>query len=216
MEHDSPGSRTSASRGRMLRLALVLLLPVLLLPACSAKEPDAPTTCRTPAGASELDTDPDDSPETPWPKPAGGKLLVSFETAGLSERYAGMVDEAARIWSGSPCVNAAAVDECRPDANCVTVQEEFSGGRSTDGEFTGHNTDGVREGGRIVLYTRLLDQASDNGALATMVHEMGHAFGLVHRQDRSDVMNASTDDRTDPTPDNTDFYNLAVIYGAGA
>jgi hypothetical protein len=201
---------------RLPRLAVVLLLPALLLPACSTPQPDAPTVCQLPADSEEVDTDPEDSPETAWEKPEGKELSVSFETAGLSGRYAGMVDEAARIWSGSPCVNAAAVGECRPDDNCVSVEEEFSRGRGTDGEFSGQNTDGVREGGRIVLYTRLLDGTSDNGTLATIVHEMGHALGLVHRQDRADVMNSSTDDHTDPTPDSTDFYNLAVIYGAGA
>jgi Zn-dependent protease with chaperone function len=196
-------------------LAAAALLPVLLLPACG-RQPDAPRTCSTPAGSMELDTDPDDSPEAPWPKPAGGKLTVDFETSGLSERYAGLVQEAARLWSSSPCLQAVTVDECREGANCVAVEEEFSRGRNTDGEFSGRNSDGVREGGRITLYTRLLDEASDNGALATIVHEMGHALGLVHRQDRNSVMHASTDDRTNPTPDNTDFYNLAVIYGAGA
>ncbi|NKX52490.1 matrixin family metalloprotease, partial [Arthrobacter deserti] len=175
---------------RLPRLAVVLLLPALLLPACSGPQPDAPAACLLPADAEGMDIDPTDSPETPWEKPDGQELSVSFETAGLSGRYAGMVAEAARIWSSSPCVEALAVDECAPDANCVTVQEEFSGGRSTDGESTGYSSDGIREGGTITLYTRLLDQTTDNGALATVVHEMGHALGLVHRQDRGSVMHA--------------------------
>ena len=71
----------------------------------------------------------------------------------------------------------------------------------------------MRRSNTITLYTALLDDASDNGALATIVHEMGHALGLVHRLDRDSVMNAETDDDTDPTPDAVDFANLAVIYG---
>ncbi|MFD1210918.1 matrixin family metalloprotease [Arthrobacter sp. GCM10027362] len=158
-----------------------------------------------------------DSPETPWPKPDGEELLLYFETSGLSERYARMVGEAARIWSESPCLHAVAVPACPAEGNCVTVEEEFSGGgRHTDGEFAGRDSGGVREGGRITLYTRLLDETSDKGTLATVVHELGHALGLVHRKDDSDVMNAVTDDSTDPVPDSTNFYNLAVIYGAGA
>ena len=65
----------------------------------------------------------------------------------------------------------------------------------------------------ITLYTALLDKESDNGALATIVHEMGHALGLVHRMQPGTVMNATTDDHTDPTPDETDYANLRAIYG---
>lgn len=208
----------AGGRGRFARLAAAALLSSLLLPACSGPESaDAPATCETPAGARTLDVDHGDSPETPWPKPDGEELLVYFETSGLSERYAGMVEEAAGIWSGSPCLNAVAVPACPAEGNCVAVEEEYSGGgRNTDGEFTGWDSGGVREGGRITLYTRLLGETSDNGALATVVHELGHALGLVHRKDGSDVMNAFTDDGTDPVPDSTNFYNLAVIYDADA
>jgi Zn-dependent protease with chaperone function len=201
----------------MSRSAVAVLLPALLMSACTSPErADAPVTCQTPAGARELDTDPQDSPETPWPKRDGQELVVHFETDGLTERYARMVSDAARIWSSSPCLRAIAVSECPDDGNCVAVKEEFSGGRSTDGEFTGFDSDGTRTGGRITLYTRLLNETSDNGALATTGHELGHALGLVHRQHGSTLMNATTDDKTNPVPDGTDFYNLAVIYGAGA
>ncbi|MGH2953474.1 MAG: matrixin family metalloprotease [Solirubrobacterales bacterium] len=55
---------------------------------------------------------------------------------------------------------------------------------------------------------------SANGRLATIVHELGHAFGLRHRKSRG-VMNAVTGNKTDPRPDRTDFKNLLAIYGQG-
>jgi predicted Zn-dependent protease len=66
----------------------------------------------------------------------------------------------------------------------------------------------------ITFYTALLDKESNNGALATVVHEMGHALGLVHRKDPRDVMNAHTNNDTNPIPDAVDFSNLIVIYGS--
>jgi hypothetical protein len=44
---------------------------------------------------------------------------------------------------------------------------------------------------------------------------MGHAFGLPHRNNQTDVMNAGTDDNaslTSPIPDKVDFDNLRVLY----
>jgi hypothetical protein len=35
----------------------------------------------------------------------------------------------------------------------------------------------------------------------------------VHRLDEDDVMNAETDDDTNPNPDSVDFDNLLAIYG---
>lgn len=198
---------------RLLWLALAVLPPLLLLSSCNQPQsPDAPKLCRAPVGATQLDVDPDDSPETPWPKPHGEQLVVYFETGDLSERYAGLVGEAAQIWSRSACLNSVAAARCPAEANCVAIREKSSARDNTDGEFSGRDKDGVRQGGRITLYTRLLDRASDNGALATIVHEMGHALGLVHRKAPQDVMNAYTSDDTNPIPDSTDFYNLAVIY----
>jgi hypothetical protein len=83
----------------------------------------------------------------------------------------------------------------------------------TDGESDSDDRGGVRRSNTITLYTALLDEESDEGALATIVHEMGHTFGLVHRLDPDSVMNAETDDSTDPVPDAIDFANLVVVYG---
>jgi hypothetical protein len=43
---------------------------------------------------------------------------------------------------------------------------------------------------------------------------MGHALGLDHRLERSDVMNSVTGDNTNPLPDAVDFANLAAVYGS--
>jgi hypothetical protein len=190
------------------------MLGALLLSACSPQQQlDAPETCQRAPGASQVDVDLEDTPETPWPRNNGEEVLVHFETSGLSGRYVGMVEKAAQIWSESPCLIAVAVTTCAEEDNCVAVEEKFSGGRNTDGEFSSFDLNGVREGGRITLYTRILDRASDNGALVTITHEMGHAVGLVHRRTKGDLMNATTNDATDAIPDGINFYNLAVIYG---
>jgi hypothetical protein len=175
----------------------------------------APGTCTAPAGAVEEDLDPADSPETPWRRAPDRKVTVFLEQQAVSPRYASLVAQAAQIWSRSPCVEATAVARCPADASCVRVTEKraSSDGDDTDGEFSGD--DGrFRTGGTLTLFTSLMDRETDNGALATIVHEMGHAFGLVHRRSTTDVMNADTSDTTNPIPDAIDFANILVLYGA--
>lgn len=189
---------------------------LLLLAGCADPTPDqVPTECSVPAGSTLRDLDPQDTPETPWRKDDGQELLVYFETGGLEGRYVGLSTDAVDYWSASPCIEAVAVATCPEDANCVamvTVDNAGDDGES-DGSFSGRDRATYRTGGEITLHTGLLDRSSDNGALATIVHEMGHALGLVHRRDPEDVMNAYTSDTTDPQPDATNFVNLAVIYG---
>lgn len=193
----------------------------ILSPDNARKRSDAvahPTRCALLRGDGLHDVDPEDAPEKPWPRPAeGAEVTVYFEAGRLSGRYERLVREAATIWSVSPCIQAVAVEECKGGGNCVSVEEDLSSGDSgTDGEFSGRGAGRYRTGGTITLYTEPLDRSSDNGALATVVHEMGHAFGLVHRKDRDDVMNETTNDKTNPHPDDLDFTNLAVLYGAPA
>ena len=166
------------------------------------------------AGASVQDIDPEDSPVPPWNKPARQELVVEFATGQLSARYAGFVAEATASRSESPCLNAVAVQVCSSGSNCVAFAEDASRSRNTDGEMEWEDSGDYVESATITLYTRPLDRATDNGALATIVHEMGHALGLDHRLARSDVMNSVTDNTTNPTPDAVNFSNLVAIYGS--
>ncbi len=93
-------------------MSAILLALGLLLTGCVSPtnqgQPETgptvgPTTCTAPAGAKTQDVDPKDSPVKPWQKPAGTELVVEFETGQLSARYAGMVTDAAAIWSTGPC-----------------------------------------------------------------------------------------------------------------
>lgn len=205
-------------------LSVLALTLALVTSACSPSQVPAgpgavahPKECALLRAGGQQDMDPEDSPEKPWPHADGVEVTVYFETTGLSVRYQKLVQDATSIWSASPCIEALAVEECKDGGNCVSVEERVSpNNRGTDGEFRGQDRGSDRSGGTITLYTKPLDRSSDNGALATIVHEMGHALGLVHRTNRDSVMNASTNDQTNPVPDAIDFTNLAVIYGSPA
>lgn len=222
-------SRSGASRAGRRRGALTALLGVLVVVTAGLTviwfatapaggphppPPSAGLACVAEPGTPQRDVDPDDAPEHAWRHVPGGEVTVYFATAGLPRRYADMVATGARLWSLSPCIEALAVESCPAGTNCTIVRvKERSDDRDTDGETSSVDRDRVRLSSRITLYTALLDKSSDNGALATVVHEMGHALGLVHRKQPGTVMNATTDDHTDPTPDETDYANLRAIYG---
>lgn len=207
------GRRSAAFLG-----ALVLAVGASACAAASGSGLDLskrPSQCQVPAGAEQVDIDQEDSEEKPWRRLGSDEVTIYFATQGLSDRYAGLVREAGRIWSDSPCLRIEAVSSCPTAANCVVVEEQHaSRDRDTDGEFRSRNQGTYRRSGTITVFTDILDRSTDNGALATVVHEMGHAVGLQHRQDRRDVMNETTTDSTNPIPDPTDFNNLAVIYGS--
>jgi len=195
-------------------LITVAALVAVLAVGVVTRAPEETGGCTAPPGAVQQDVDPDDSPEAAWPHTPGERVVVHVAVAGLPDRYAALVGEAAGMWARSPCVEPAVVDACPAGANCSTVVARERGeDDDTDGESDSDDRGGVRRSNTITLYTALLDEESDEGALATIVHEMGHTFGLVHRLDPDSVMNAETDDSTDPVPDAIDFANLVVVYG---
>jgi hypothetical protein len=207
----SPGPVTTVAVGAAVVAGLILV-------GRSPDPSEIPITdrCVAEPGSEQRDVDTDDSPQTPWPHVPGHEVTVHFATADLTPRYAALVEEGARLWSRSPCVEALAVPECPDGANCsVVVPEAREDDESddTDGESEGVDRGGVRLANTIRLNPGVLDGESDNGALATVVHEMGHALGLAHRDDPDSVMNGVTDDDTDPRPDAIDFANLVVLYG---
>ena len=215
------GSKRVVRHTPVLLVLVVAALGVALSTAgCSStrqqdSSQSAAVGCIAARGAQERDLDESDDPEHAWAHTPGQRVTVYFQTEDLPPRYRSMVERGAQIWSKSRCISAVAIDQCPSQSNCSTVViKKHSDDDDTDGESSGRDKHGVREDNKIVYYSELLDKATDNGALATVVHEMGHALGLVHRLDKNDVMNSDTDNDTNPIPDAADFDNLAVIYGA--
>jgi hypothetical protein len=202
------------------RLVACAAIGAAVLAGCSVGQHRAAAIgdrCVAAADARQQDVDREDSPEALWPHTPGTETVVYFTVGGLAPRYARAVRTGAQAWSRNPCVDARVADACPAGAHCSTVREaRESGDEDTDGESEVDDVRGVRRGDTITLYTGLLDAASDNGVQATVTHEMGHALGLVHRRDTDSVMNAETDDDTDPEPDEVDHANLIVLYGARA
>ncbi len=171
-----------------------------------------PTACVARAGATLQDVDPGDLPEKPWRRD-GAEARVVFETSGLPVRYRHLVDRGAQLWSASPCVDAVTAPRCAAGDHCVHVVEQRTDGEDSDGEFTSHDGPRYRREGTITLYTDVLGTESDDEALVTVVHEMGHALGLRHRRDPRSVMHPDSGEGTGPAPDAVDLANLATLYG---
>jgi hypothetical protein len=217
-----------AHRGVLIGGILAALSLIALCSACGGgtNPPirDTPTNgvgCVAPADTHMQDVARRDSKETPFSKAGSGPLTVYFENVNLSASLWSELQQAAEIWSRSPCVKAIAVAQCPPSSNCVQVGQYYSGegqtgralDRHSDGAFMGEESDGCRTGGVIDLNLDLINEETPQGSLATIVHEMGHAFGLQHRKNKTDVMNARTTDNTSPIPDKVDFDNLCALYG---
>lgn len=176
--------------------------------------------CVAPAKAPLQDVDPGDRKEPPFRKTGSGPVIVYFENVNLSARLWNELQQAAQIWSRSPCIKAIAVTRCPPSSNCVHVGQYHSGegptgwalNRHSDGVFMGEERYGWTTGGVIDLNLDLINEETTQESLTTIVHEMGHAFGLQHRNNQTDVMGGRTDDNTSPIPDKVDFDNLCVLY----
>jgi hypothetical protein len=183
----------------------------------SPVEPTSIDECVATPGMVLQDVDPKDTPEVPWARPPGQKVKVYFQNTNAAERYMKMVIMGVATWNKSPCIDGEVVVACPANSNCVTVRSQKAApDNDTDGEFDPPNDETqthVRKSGTLTVFTDEIDPESDADALATIVHEMGRAYGLSNRQNDGDIMNDDADGDTNPEPDAVDFHNLLVIYG---
>lgn len=151
--------------------------------------------------------------QVPWKRDGADKVTIYFESGGVTPEYRGYLDQGAAAWNRSPCLDVRIVEKCPEDVNCVTVS--LTRGDNADGNFDAVERQDYTVGGHIDLFYEELDRRGDGAKLNVTIHEMGHAVGLRHRETERVLMNGDT--YTDVfDPDQTDYYNLLVLYGGQA
>lgn len=173
-------------------------------------EPGPSSACSPPEDGGGLrDQDMSDH-QVPWERNGADKVTIHLESGGVSEEYRSYLDQGAAAWNRSPCLNVRIVDACPDASNCVTVS--LTPGDDADGNFDSIEEGDFTVGGHIDLFFEELDELGDGAKLNVTIHEIGHAVGLRHRETERVLMNGDTySDIFDP--DETDFYNLLVLYG---
>ena len=175
-------------------------------PASPTPSTSPADACVAPAGAALQDQDPDDH-QLPWKRNGAPKVVITFETKNVPADWVAELQKGVAAWNRSACLDTKLVESCQPNTNCVTVA--VGDGDEADGNFDAVESGGFTTGGHIDLSNELVDGEKTN----VTIHEMGHAVGLAHRLTEHVLMNADTyDDVFDP--DEIDFQNLLVLYGA--
>lgn len=173
-------------------------------------ETAAASVCSPPQDGGELEDQDMSDHQVPWERNGADKVAIYFESGSVSQEYRGYLDQGAAAWNRSPCLDVHIVDTCPENANCVTVS--LTQGDDADGNFGSVEDQNFTVGGHIDLFYEELDKLGDGAKLNVTVHEMGHAVGLRHRETQNVLMNGDT--YTDIfDPDETDYYNLLVLYG---
>jgi len=173
-------------------------------------EPEPISGCTPPEDGDELrDQDMSDH-QVPWERKGADKVAIYLESGDVTDEYRSYLDEGAAAWNRSPCLDVRIVDACPEEGNCVTVS--LTPGDDADGNFDSIEDGSFTIGGHIDLFHEELDKLGDGAKLNVTIHEMGHAVGLRHRETERVLMNGDT--YTDIfDPDETDFYNLRLLYG---
>jgi hypothetical protein len=207
---------------RAWRLALVLLVTLVMLASCSStKTPEQPRAssvpqssgaaadaCVAPAGAALQDQDTTDH-QVPWKRNGATKVVITFETKNVTPDWVAEIQKGVAAWNRSPCLDTKLVQSCQPNRNCVTVSVAPESIVEADGNFDTVESRGFTVGGHIDYSSSLTGGAKTN----VVIHEMGHAVGLAHRETEDVLMNEDTyDDVFDPDP--IDYQNLLVLYGS--
>jgi Matrixin len=197
---------------RASRLAPFLVVTLATLAACSAaKTPEQPGawagTCVAPAGASLQDQDSSDH-QVPWERNGAAKVVITFETKNVTPDWVAEMQKGVAAWNRSPCLDTKLVQTCESNRNCVTVGVAPENTLDGDGNFDAVESRGFTVGGHIDYSNSLAGGSKTN----VVIHEMGHAVGLAHRETEDVLMNEDTyDDIFDP--DSIDYQNLLVLYG---
>lgn len=168
------------------------------------------SVCVSPGDGYELMDQDERDHQVPWKRNGAEKVPIYVESGDVTPEYREYLDQGAAVWNRSPCLDVNVVDRCPDGVNCVTVS--LTRGDDADGHFDAVERGDFTVGGHIDLFYEELDRSGDGAKLNVTIHEMGHAVGLRHRETERVLMNGDT--YTDIfDPDETDYYNLLVLYG---
>jgi hypothetical protein len=144
----------------------------------------------------------------PWKRKGATKVVITFETKNVTPDWVAEMQKGVTAWNRSKCLDTKLVQSCQPNSNCVTVSGAPESIVEADGNFDAVESRGFTIGGHIDYSSSLTGGAKTN----VVIHEMGHAVGLAHRETEDVLMNEDTyDDVFDPDP--IDYQNLLVLYG---
>ena len=206
---------------RAWRLAGVLAVTLAMLASCSSAkipehrpassvpQPSGATAdaCVAPAGVALQDQDSSDH-QVPWKRNGAAKVVITFETKNVTPDWVAEMQKGVAAWNRSPCLDTKLVQSCKPNRNCVTVSVAPESIVEADGNFHAVESRGFTVGGHIDYSSSLAGGVKTN----VVIHEMGHAVGLAHRETEGVLMNEDTYDHVfDPDP--IDYQNLLVLYG---
>lgn len=149
--------------------------------------------------------------QVPWERNGRERVTIYFEAGDVTDEYRGYMDQGAKVWNRSPCLDVRVVDRCPAGTNCVTTS--LTKGNAADGNYDSVEKNNFTIDGHIDLYVEELDKQGAGAKLNVAIHEMGHGVGLRHRKAARVLMNGET--YTDVfEPDETDYRNLLVLYGS--
>mmetsp|Transcript_4088 Transcript_4088/g.5015 ORF Transcript_4088/g.5015 Transcript_4088/m.5015 type:complete len:455 (-) Transcript_4088:732-2096(-) len=160
-----------------------------------------------------------------WKTRGRAGLTLTIVNAMTDDWYA-YFDEAVADWNAAPALNLVVEMADDPDPSCTYIRGKLKAcnGEYGMGGWSGLNEAWLDDRNFIVASTAKMNESylkgkDDAEKLYVTCHELGHGYGLPHRDtnanniDLGTCLDYTTKFKNNMHPDETDFVNLEKLYG---